>query len=72
MTNEEQAELVGAFNAGWTGAFNPDDPTSPIARLRAAWGQATELERGVFKKEISGASPSFTPGELALMIAAAD
>jgi hypothetical protein len=72
MTNEQQAELVGAFNDGISGRFNPDDPTSPIARLRGAWSEASGTERSVFKTEISPESSAFAPGDIAAMIAAAD
>lgn len=52
MTNEDRAELIGAFNAGLSGAYDPTDPTRPIARLKAAWEEASDLEREIFKSEI--------------------
>jgi hypothetical protein len=70
MTNEDRAELIGAFNEGISGRFDPTNPSKPIARLRAAWAEASEFERMAFRVDISEAGPVFTPGEIASMISA--
>jgi hypothetical protein len=72
MNNEDRALLIGAFNEGISGRFNPSDPTKPIARLQAAWADASEFERAAFRVEISEERAPFAPGAVAMMIATAD
>jgi hypothetical protein len=48
MTREQTAELVNAFNDGITGRY-----VSPVlTKIRAAWLEADEKERAIFKNEI--------------------
>jgi hypothetical protein len=50
MTKELQDELVAAWNSGY--CIPPDEPKSPLDRLRAEWAKATPTERALFKMEI--------------------
>jgi hypothetical protein len=49
MTKEVRDELVAAFNSGW--GVPPDEPESALDRLRAAWVEASDVERAIFAGE---------------------
>ena len=51
MTPDVARELIDAWNTGWCVPVKPD-PT-PLGQLRAAWAEASEVERAIFKDEIS-------------------
>jgi hypothetical protein len=51
MTPELERELVEAWNSGY--CLPPTDPNlTGLDRLRAAWAEATEQERAIFKEGI--------------------
>jgi hypothetical protein len=55
MTPELERELVEAWNSGY--CIPSTDPNlTGLDRLRAAWAEATEQERAIFKEESYGPS----------------